>query len=99
MKITDEGSKLVQSLEFAEELRTFLVDLHEKGVPEERGTAYATALIAWAATGHKDMKRKPTGHELIDLENFVLSNVSAIDALAAKCLGNLVKADTGAVVH
>jgi hypothetical protein len=98
MRITDEGNKLVQSLEFAQELRTFLADLHKEGCPEEQGDAYALSLIAWAACGH-DVRRPPNGQEIIDLSNFIESNVSAVNALADKCLENLVKVDTGDIIH
>jgi hypothetical protein len=98
MKITDEGSELVQSLEFAQGLRMLLDLFHINGRAEEEGIACAVTAIAWAASG-QPMNSQPTGQELIDLENFVNSNASTINALAGKCLDNLVKVDTGAIVH
>ncbi len=98
MKITEAGKQLVESRKFALELREFLSEFHSEGMSEEQGRATAISLIAWAASGH-DVNHPPASEELLELAVFVDSNASQVNALADKCLDNLVDNDTDGTVH
>jgi hypothetical protein len=99
MNITESGKRLVESEQFALELREFVENLKAEGMPEDQGKATIISYVAWALAG-RDVNHPPSsGEEALELGAFVREHASEIDAFVAKCLQTLVDNDCGSAVN
>jgi len=99
MQITEKGKQVATSLEFAQQMKTFLAELHAEGVPEKVGTAAGVSLIAWVLTGH-DIDRPPqTDDELAALAIFCDSHAKEIEAAGGAIITTLCNVDCGPTIH
>jgi hypothetical protein len=99
MQITEAGKRFVASREFALELRSFLAEVHRDHPSEEHGRAVAISVIAWVLAG-RDWNTSPqSAEEALELATFVNENAPEINAIAGKCLENLVDHDCGDTVQ
>jgi hypothetical protein len=92
MQITDDGWRLVTSLEFALELKKAVMD-YQADNDDGLGGPYAFTLMAWAVTGHDINEPPRNDDELTELAAFIMTHRPAIQAVEEACLKHLAKHD------
>ena len=88
MEFTDEGLKLVKTVEFAQMVDDYLSPWRERKVPESDLTKLLAAVIGWAATGHA-VQEPPAGRQSYEMAAFILSHAGEIDDLCGQVGGNI----------
>ena len=92
LQITDEGWRLVTSLEFALVIKE-AVTAHQADSDDGLGGPMAWTLMAWTMTGH-DINEPPRGDdELSELAAFVLTHRPQLQAAEDACLKHLAEHD------
>ena len=82
MEFSEEGLKLVKSLQFAQMVEDYLSPWRKQGVSDLTLTELLAALVCWAATGHT-ISEPPAGRQSYEFTAFALSHVTEIDNLVA----------------
>jgi hypothetical protein len=89
MEFTEEGLRLVKTMEFAQMVDGYLSPWREQGVSESGLTKLLAAVVAWAAAGQA-INKPPIGRQSYELTAFTLSHLTDIDNLSSHVIENIL---------
>jgi thiamine phosphate synthase YjbQ (UPF0047 family) len=90
LKITDAGKARVASLEFAEELEKFVIDVTDHSIEEGIDKRVLIEHIAAALIGKESELDFKTDAELKEFQQFIHEHTEEINMGMAVCLGTLM---------
>jgi hypothetical protein len=84
MQITEAGKQLVQSTDFASLVKSLLKKFQPDGMmSDDEAESRVISMVAWAAVG-RDILKKPTPEELIQLEQFIDDHTEELQKLLVR---------------